>query len=196
MCAFLLHQKANNPVKIFEDHHEGTLQQLHLLCYSSPQNSCPDLSKFHSMLNMETMHALLRNIALLSSPNATFSPRDVTTQLLWFCSSPLHRGKIGFLCLVVSVFVFRSQFPQQLIIPSQKYNFSNCISGKCQLKKTYLDREKYILHSINMATASARTNKLDHELTQAPNSGKVNLPVFEILKFLKACDFFKKYSFL
>lgn len=43
-----------------------------------------------------------------------------------------------------------------------------------------------------MPAATARTSKLDHDLHQAPNSGKVNLSLLEILKLLKARHSFKK----
>lgn len=47
-----------------------------------------------------------------------------------------------------------------------------------------------MLHSITMPTAIPRTSKLDRDLGQAQNSGKVNLPLLEILKLLKAHHFF------
>lgn len=53
-----------------------------------------------------------------------------------------------------------------------------------------------MLHCINVSTATARARRLDPSLAQAQNSRKVNLLVFKIMKFLKACDFFKKYSLL
>lgn len=45
-----------------------------------------------------------------------------------------------------------------------------------------------------MPAATARTSKLDHDLHQAQNSGKVNLSLLEILKLLKARHSFKKHS--
>lgn len=46
-----------------------------------------------------------------------------------------------------------------------------------------------------MPAATARTSKLDHDLGQAQNSGKVNFSLLEILKLLKALHSFKKHSF-
>lgn len=45
-----------------------------------------------------------------------------------------------------------------------------------------------------MPAATTRTSKLDHDLHQAQNSGKVNLSLLEILKLLKAYHSFKKHS--